>query len=93
MSTAGARRWTFFFIPLPKRTGSRSAAIVLSGVDGAIGIKRIKEVGGITVVQKPEEAQHEGMPRAAIETGMVDWVLPVAEMPQRLLENLRRSSS
>jgi chemotaxis response regulator CheB len=33
------------------------------------------------------------MPRSAIETGMVDWVLPVAEMPQRLLENLRKSSS
>jgi hypothetical protein len=58
---------------------SRSTAIVLSGTDGdgAIGIKRIKEVGGITVAHKPEEAQHDGMPRSAIETGMVDWVLPV----------------
>ena len=60
---------------------------------GAIGIKRIKEVGGITVAHKPEEAQHDGMPRSAIETGMVDWVLPVAEMPRRLLEHLRKSSS
>jgi two-component system, chemotaxis family, CheB/CheR fusion protein len=61
--------------------------------DGAIGIKRIKELGGTTVAQEPEEAQHDGMPRSAIETGMVDWVLPVAEMPWRLLENRRESSS
>jgi two-component system CheB/CheR fusion protein len=82
-----------FFRNLAETHRSRSAAIVLSGVDGAIGIKRIKEVGGITVAQKPEEAQQDGMPRSAIETGMVDWVLPVADMPQRLVENLRKSSS
>jgi len=74
---------------------SRSVAIVLSGADGdgAIGIKRIKEIGGTAIAQKPKEAQHEGMPRSAIETGMVDLVLPVAEMPRRLLENLRKGSS
>jgi two-component system CheB/CheR fusion protein len=82
-----------FFRTLAETHGSHSAAIVLSGIDGATGIKRIKEVGGITAAQKPEEAQHDGMPRSAIETGMVDWVLPVAEMPRRLLENLRQSSS
>jgi two-component system, chemotaxis family, CheB/CheR fusion protein len=84
-----------FFCTLAETHRSRSIAIVLSGIDGdgAIGVKRIKEVGGITLAQKPEEAQHDGMPRSAIETGMVDWVLPVAEMPRRLLENLRKSSS
>jgi two-component system, chemotaxis family, CheB/CheR fusion protein len=84
-----------FFRTLAETHRSRSIAIVLPGIDGdgAIGIKRIKEVGGITFAQKPEEAQHDGMPRSAIETGMVDWVLPVAEMPQRLLEKLRKSSS
>ena len=51
-----------------------------------IGIKRIKERGGLTIAQDPDEAEHAGMPRAAIDTGMVDWVLPVAEMPARLLE-------
>ena len=63
-------------------------AIIFSGLDGdgAIGIKRIKENGGITVAQKPQEAQFEGMPRSAIETGMVDWVLPTSEMPKQLLE-------
>jgi two-component system CheB/CheR fusion protein len=58
--------------------------------DGAIGIKRIKEKGGLTVAQEPEEAQFEGMPRSAIETGRVNWVLPVAEMPKRLIEYLSK---
>ena len=60
-----------------------------SGGDGAIGIKRINKNGGLTVAQEPGEAEHDGMPRSAIATGMVDWVLPVAEMPNRLLEYQR----
>ena len=80
-----------FFRTLADTHGPRSAAIVLSGSggDGAIGIKRIKENGGLTVAQAPGEAEHDGMPRSAIATGMVDWVLPVAEMPNRLLEYQR----
>ena len=76
-----------FFRTLADTHGPHSAAIVFSGVDGdgAIGIKRIKERGGLTIAQDPEEAEHSGMPRAAIATGMVDWVLKAAEMPQRLL--------
>jgi two-component system, chemotaxis family, CheB/CheR fusion protein len=77
-----------FFRTLAETHGSRSTAIILSGLDGdgSIGIKRIKENGGLTVAQDPGEAEHRGMPRSAIETGMVDWVLPVAEIPSRLLE-------
>ncbi|HMA09456.1 MAG TPA: CheR family methyltransferase, partial [Ramlibacter sp.] len=75
-----------FFRTLADTQGPRAAAIVLSGADGdgAIGIKRIKECGGLTVAQDPDEAEHGSMPRTAIATGMVDWVLPVAEMPGRL---------
>lgn len=54
--------------------------------DGALGIKRVKERGGLTVAQDPDEAEHPSMPLTAINTGMVDWVLQVAEMPARLLE-------
>lgn len=77
-----------FFRSLAEAYGPHAAAIVLSGADGdgALGIKRIKERGGLTIAQDPEEAEHQGMPRAAIATGMVDWVLRVAEMPQRLVE-------
>ncbi|MBA4110585.1 MAG: hypothetical protein C0487_13440 [Leptothrix sp. (in: Bacteria)] len=76
-----------FFRTLAETHGPHASAIVLSGADsdGAIGIKRIKERGGLTVAQEPHEAEHQGMPRAAIATGMVDWILPVKEMPARLI--------
>jgi two-component system, chemotaxis family, CheB/CheR fusion protein len=77
-----------FFRSLAETHGSGSAGIILSGLDGdgSIGIKRIKENGGLTIAQDPKEAEHEGMPRSAIETGMVDWVLAVDEMPRQLVE-------
>jgi len=80
-----------FFRTLADTHGPHSAAVVLSGADGdgAIGIKRIKERGGLTVAQDPDEAEHGGMPRASISTGMVDWVLPVDEIAAKLLEYFR----
>jgi two-component system, chemotaxis family, CheB/CheR fusion protein len=75
-----------FFRTLADTHGPRAAAIVLSGADGdgSIGIKRIKERGGLTIAQDPDEAQHREMPSTAIATGMVDWILPVGQMPARL---------
>jgi two-component system, chemotaxis family, CheB/CheR fusion protein len=80
-----------FFRTLADSHGAHAAAIVLSGMDGdgAIGIKRIKERGGLTVAQDPDQATHATMPRHAIDTGMVDWVLPVHDMPSRLLTYFR----
>lgn len=80
-----------FFRTLADSHGAHAAAVVLSGLDGdgAVGMKRIKERGGLTVVQEPDEAMHASMPRAAIDTGMIDWVLPVQEMPARLLSYFR----
>jgi len=76
-----------FFRTLADAYGPQAAAVVLSGADGdgAIGIKRIKERGGLTVAQDPQDAEQAGMPRSAIASGMVDWVLPVEEIAQRLL--------
>jgi two-component system CheB/CheR fusion protein len=75
-----------FFRTLADACGTRATAIVLSGpdADGATGIRRIKERGGLAIAQLPDEAQHDGMPRAAIASGAIDWVLPVAEMPGRI---------
>ena len=56
-----------------------------TGSDGARGIREIKAKGGITLVQDPEEAEYDGMPRSAIATGDVDAVLPVAEIPGAVL--------
>jgi two-component system CheB/CheR fusion protein len=75
-----------FFRTLAESHGPHAVAIVLSGMDGdgATGIKRIKERGGLTIAQAPEDALHDDMPRSAVATGMVDWILPVAEMPRRV---------
>jgi two-component system CheB/CheR fusion protein len=77
-----------FFRDLADVHKERAFCLVLSGTgsDGAVGLSRIKEQGGITLVQTPEDAEFDGMPNAAIETQMVDLVLPVVEMPQKLLE-------
>jgi two-component system CheB/CheR fusion protein len=77
-----------FFRSLADSHGPHAAAVVLSGADGdgALGIKRIKERGGLTIAQDPEEAEHPGMPRTSIATGMVDWVLRVREIPQQLVD-------
>jgi len=84
-----------FFRTLAQVHRERAIAVVLSGTgaDGAVGLTRVKEQGGITMVQLPHDAEHEGMPLAAIRTGAVDFVLPVVEMPQKLIdlwENARR---
>ncbi len=76
-----------FFRTLSVGFGPRAICIALSGIDsdGSIGIKHVKEQGGITIVQDPMEAEYDSMPRSAIATGMVDWVLPIADMTARLI--------
>jgi two-component system CheB/CheR fusion protein len=60
--------------------------VVLSGTgpNGSAGLKRVKEYGGLVVAQDPADAEYQDMPRNAIATGLVDLVLPVAAMPQRI---------
>ncbi|HEX8603234.1 MAG TPA: CheR family methyltransferase, partial [Pseudoduganella sp.] len=84
-----------FFRTLAAAHRERAFAVVLSGTgsDGAVGIERVKEQGGITLAQDPAEAEHEGMPQAAVGTGMIDFVLPAADMPAKLIalwENARQ---
>jgi two-component system CheB/CheR fusion protein len=57
-----------------------------SGTDGTVGLQAIKECGGIAMVQLPEEAEYDGMPRSAIATGLVDFVLPAAELASKVVE-------
>ncbi len=78
-----------FFRSLADTYGQSAIGIILSGADGdgSIGLKRIKEHGGLTIAQEPTEALHDSMPRSAIATGMVDWILPVAHMPSKLLSH------
>lgn len=76
----------YFFRTLAETHGAQSVAVVLSGAgaDGALGLKRIKELGGLTIAQDPDEAEHPDMPRSAIAAGVVDWVLGVKEIPGKL---------
>ncbi|MGJ7492902.1 CheR family methyltransferase [Variovorax sp. ZT4R33] len=82
-----------FFRALAQVHEERAVCAVFSGTgsDGAVGLKRVKEKGGLTLAQSPEDAEYDEMPRAAIATGQVDFVLPVAEMPQRLLDLWRNA--
>lgn len=77
-----------FFRSLADTHGPHSVAIVMSGSDGdgALGVKRVKERGGLTIAQDPNEAEHRDMPRAAIATAMVDWVLSAESMPSHIAE-------
>ena len=67
---------------------SCAIAVLLSGggVDGTLGVREVKAVGGITIAQEPESARNDAMPRAAITTGAVDLILP----PQQIAEELQR---
>jgi two-component system CheB/CheR fusion protein len=89
MSRAKGRHTTVdhFFRSLAESRGPEAIGVVLSGgdSDGAIGLKMIKEQGGLTIAQDPAEAEHQGMPLAAIATGMVDWILPVEEMAGKII--------
>src|SRR5258708_22927814 len=71
----------------------RAIGIILSGTgsDGALGLKEIVANGGIVLVQAPESAQFDGMPRSAMATGLVAYVLPVAKMPRVLLSYARHA--
>jgi two-component system CheB/CheR fusion protein len=77
-----------FFYSLARDQQNRAVGVVLSGTasDGALGLKTIKEQGGITFAQDPESAKFNGMPAAAIATGGVDFVLPPEAIARQLAE-------
>ena len=68
--------------------GSRAIGVVLSGSgrDGATGIRAMKEAGSITIAQDPEDAEFRPMPQAAVDTGCVDFVLPLEKIGSTLIE-------
>lgn len=80
-----------FFRSLAEDCGERAIGIVLSGTgsDGMRGVRAIKEASGMVMVQDETEAKFDGMPRSAISTGLVDFVLPVAQMPGELVAYTR----
>lgn len=81
----------YFFRSLAEDQDKNAVAVILSGTgtDGTLGIKEIKARGGMVMAQEPAEAQYGGMPQSAIETGMVDHILPVGKMAELLIEYTR----
>ncbi len=77
----------FFFRSLAQDQHERAICIVLSGTgnDGSIGVRAIKAEGGMVMVQNPDNIKYDGMPRSAIATGLVDYILPPVEMPLQLI--------
>ncbi len=82
-----------FFRSLADDRQEKAICIMLTGTgsDGMLGLKEVKAKGGMAMVQSPETAQHDGMPRSAITTGLVDHVLPVEKMPEVLIRYVTHS--
>lgn len=76
-----------FLQSLAADQAERAIAIILSGTgtDGTEGAKAIKEAGGLVMVQTPESAAFDGMPRSAIAAGVADIILAPQQMPAELL--------
>ena len=69
-------------------------AVVLTGAgsDGAVGVKAVKEAGGIVLVQDPENAEYASMPRSAIATGVADVVMPIPQLVDELVVLIRNKA-
>ena len=77
-----------FLLSLAEDQKENAVGVILSGSgsDGAIGIKAVKENGGVIFAQEIETSKYDGMPRSAILTGMVDFIAPVEELPAKIIE-------
>ncbi len=77
-----------FLMSLAEDQGERAIGIILSGsnaVDGPRGVRAIRGAGGMCMAQDPQTAEYPAMPQGAIDTGLVDHVMPAGRMPGALL--------
>ncbi|MDD7915737.1 CheR family methyltransferase [Polaribacter ponticola] len=76
-----------FFKSLAHDQKENSIGIVLSGTgsDGSRGLRYIKDQGGMLMVQEPKNAKFDGMPNSAIATGLIDYILPISDIPKELV--------
>ncbi len=84
-----------FLRSLAADRGEDCACVILSGTgtDGTLGLKAVKEAGGLALVQSPEDAEYDGMPRSAVGTGLADIVADAGTLASRLLEVRKNASS
>ena len=83
----------FFFRSLADDQQDRSIGVILSGMgsDGTLGLRAIKEKGGVTFVQEPASAKCDGMPKSAIDAGLADFVAPAEELPGKIIAYLQHA--
>jgi len=83
----------FFLRSLAEDRRESSIGVVLSGMgsDGTIGLRAIKEKGGLVLVQEPASAKFDSMPRSAIIAGLADMVAPAEELPAKIIDYLRHA--
>ncbi|MGK5091373.1 chemotaxis protein CheB [Deltaproteobacteria bacterium TL4] len=83
----------YFLRSLAQDQGERAIVIILSGMgtDGTLGLKAIKGELGMAMVQDPGTAKSDGMPKSAIGTNVVDYILPVEKMPETLVNYTRHA--
>lgn len=86
---------SILFESIARSCGARGSLIVLSGTgsDGAAALAEASSAGCAILAQSPADAQFDGMPRAAIATGVVDVVVHPRYMPQILADRLERAPS
>jgi two-component system CheB/CheR fusion protein len=82
----------FFFRSLAQDQHEKGIAVLFSGSgsDGTLGIREIRGAGGLVIVQTPETAQFDSMIESAIATGLVDYVLPIRQIPGKLLQYIKQ---
>ena len=83
-----------FFTSLARGHGSHAVGVILSGTgsDGTRGAVEINAAGGFLVAQDPRQAKFDGMPNSVVNTGVVDAVLPAAQLPERLCAHFANAS-
>jgi len=85
----------FFLRSLAEDRHEASIGVILSGMgsDGTMGLRAIKEQGGVALVQDPASAKFDSMPRSAIDAGLADLVAPVSDLPGKIIGYLNHSYS
>lgn len=85
---------TVFLRSLASHWSGKLIAVIVSGYDGdgAVALREIKDVGGVTIAQKPDTAKQPDMPASAIASGCVDFVLSPEEIAQKITEIIHGDS-
>ena len=85
----------FFLRSLAEDRLELGIGVILSGMgsDGTLGVRAIREKGGLVLVQDPASAKFDSMPRSAIDAGLADLIAPVEELPAKLIDCLRHAFS